>query len=164
MTIDLPPVMIDNRVTQMINEMAAQLQASGMKLEQYMAFSGMDMDKLREDYREPAKKAVLTDIMLDQVAQKEKITVTDDELKYEISIMAQMYRTPPKQIAKYLQENGQIPNVVSSILRRKAAKFIFDNMAGAKKVEETKVTEAAPAKEIKKAEPAEEEMEYIEEN
>ena len=132
MTIDLPPVMIDNRVAQMINELAAQLQSNGMTLEQYMAFSGMDMDKLREEYRENAKKAVLTEIMLERVAQTEKLTVTQGELNFEIAMMAQMYRTPQKQIEKYLKDSGQISGVAAGILRRKASKFIIDNMAGAK--------------------------------
>ena len=145
MTIDLPPVMIDNRVTQMINEFDAQLKMQGMKLEQYMAFSGLDMDKLREDYRETAKKNVLTDIMLEKVADAEKINATEPELNFEIAMMAQMYHTPPKQIAKYLKENGQLVNVAANIRRRKAMKFIFDNMAGAEKakvpVEPEKVEE-----------------------
>ena len=144
MQVDLPPVMIDNRVTQMVNEMTAQLQGSGMTLEQYMAFSGLDMDKLRENYREQAKKDVLTDIMLGQVARQEKITVTEAELNYEIAVMAQMYRTPPKQIAKFLRENGQLAGVANSILNRKAMQFIFDNMAGAAKVE-ADVKEDKPA-------------------
>ena len=131
MTIDLPPVMIDTRVTQMINELAAQLQTQGMSIQQYMAFSGLDMDKMREDYREPAKKNLLHDIMLEQVAQKENLKVTDAELNFEIEMMAQMYRTPPKQIEKYLKENGQLVNVATTILRRKALKFIVDNMASA---------------------------------
>ena len=135
MTIDLPPVMIDNRVTQMINELDARLKMQGMKLEQYMAFSGLDMDKMREDYREVAKKNVLTDIMLEKVADAEKLNATEPELNFEIAMMAQMYRTPPKQIAKYLKENGQLANVAANIRRRKATKFIFDNMAGAKKAE-----------------------------
>ena len=141
MTIDLPPVMIENRVTQMINELEAQLQASGMKLDQYMAFSGMDMDKMREEYRDNAKKAVLTDILLERVADAEEIGVEQAELNFEIEMMAQMYRTPAKQIAKYLQESGQLFNVANTIRRRKAMKFIFDNMAGAKAetpTEETK--------------------------
>ena len=142
MTIDLPPVMIDTRVEQMINDMAAQLQTQGMSLEQYMAFSGLDIDKLREDYRETAKKNVLTDIMLEQVAEAEKISVEQPELDYEIAIMSQMYRTPPKQIAKFLQVNGQLPNVLNNIRRRKAMKFIFDNMAGTKTADE-------PATEVK---------------
>lgn len=130
MTIDLPPVMVDNRVSQMVNELAAQLQTQGMTLEQYMAFSGLDLDKLREDYRETARKNVLTDIMLEQVADAEKINVEQQELNLEISMMAQMYRTPPKQIAKYLKDSGQLFNVVNTIRRRKAIKFILDNMAG----------------------------------
>ena len=153
MTIDLPPVMIDTRVTQMINELAAQLQTQGMNLQQYMAFSGLDMDKMREDYREPAKKNLLHDIMLEQVAQKEKLTVTDAELKFEIEVMAQMYRTPPKQIEKYLKENGQIANVATTILRRKALKFIVDNMASTSP--EEKPAESAPVENIKEVNPPE---------
>ena len=143
MTIDLPPVMIENRVTQMINELDANLQTQGMKLEQYMAFSGVDMEKLRADYHEVAKKNVLMDIMLEQVANAEKLTVTQGELDFEINMMAQMYQTPPKQIQKYLKESGQLLNVASSIRRRKAMKFILDNMAKVEppaepKTEETK--------------------------
>ena len=148
--------MIDNRVTQMINETTAQLQASGMTLEQYMAFSGLDLDKMREEYRERAKKAVLTDLMLEQVARKEKLTVTDAELNYEIAVMAQMYRTPPKQIAKYLQANGQLPSVVNSILTRKAMQFIFDNMAGAQKPADKPKPAEEPVEDTEKLEELEE--------
>ena len=160
MTIDLPPVMIDNRVTQIINELAAQLQSNGMTLEQYMAFSGLDMDKMREEQRETAKKQVLTNILLERVAMAEKISVSEDELNREIEMMAQIYRTPPKQIAKFLKENGQLEVIAGNIIGRKARKFIIDNMAGAKKSDE-----AAPAEQ--KAVPADvpaEEMEEIEEH
>ena len=70
-------------------------------------------------------------------------------------MMAQLYRTPPKQIAKYLRENGQLETIAANILGRKARKFIIDNMAGAKKSEE-----AAPAEQ--KAVPAEEQEEIEE--
>ncbi len=147
MTVDLPPIMIDNRVEQMIKEMTMQLQNSGMTLEQYMAFSGLDRDKLRENYRETAEKQVLRNIMLERVAMEEKISVNSSELNFEIAMMAQMYRTPQKQIEKYLKENGQLETIAGSILIRKARKFIIDHMAGAK--------DAAPVEPKKEAEPAE---------
>lgn len=164
MTVDLPPVMIETRITQMINELDANLRTQGMNLDQYMAFSGVDMDKMREDHRESAKKNVLTDLMLDQVATVEKIQVTESELNYEIAVMSQMYRTPPKQIAKFLQDNGQILNVVETIRRRKTMKFILDNSAiatrakaaaaeAAKEAAPEKVAEPAPAPTEKPAEP-----------
>ena len=131
MEVDLPPVMIDNRITQIINELDAQLRSQGMDVQKYMAFSGMDMDKLREEYRERARKDVLTDIMLEQVAKKEKITVSDMELNTELEMMARMYKTPAKQLVKYLQENKQLENLVGNILRRKTMRFIIANMAAA---------------------------------
>ena len=155
MTVDLPPVMVENRITQMIRELDANLQTQGMNLQQYMAFSGIDMDKMREDYRETARKNVLTDIMLEHVAEAEKINVSEQELNIEISMMAQMYRTPPKQIAKYLQESGQLISVAETIRRRKAMKFILDNMAGAQKVDAVKADESdkgtAPAEATEKS-------------
>lgn len=151
MTIDLPPVMVENRITQMINELDAKLQMQGMKIEQYMAFSGMDIETMRENYRETARKDVLSDIMLENVAKAEKLTATPEELNFEIAMMAQMYHTQPKQIQKYLKDSGQLINVATTILRRKAMKFIFDNMAGAKvapPAEETKeATETTQTKE-----------------
>ena len=144
MTLDLPPVMIDNRVEQMINELSAQLQMQGMTLEQYAAFSGLDQDKMREDYRESAEKNLLTDILFEKVADVEKITVSQSELNFEISMMAQMYRTQPKQLVKYLQESGQIFSVMNSIRRRKAMKFILNNMAGADEIPKPADTEETP--------------------
>ena len=169
MTVDLPPVMVDNRVTQMINELGAQLQSQGMNLQQYMAFSGIDMDKLREDYRESAKKQVLTDIMLEKVAIAEKISVVESEINFELEMMAQMYQTPVKQIVRYLQENGQFENVVGTILRRKTMKFIIDNMAGtnkeenpAQEAEEVKET-AAPAQAVEEIKATEAPAEAVKE-
>ena len=165
MKIDLPPVMIDNRVTQMLNELDAQVRSQhGMTLEQYAELSGLDIEKLREDRREQARRAVLTDILLDKVADAEKIQVTDPELNYEIAVTAQMYQTTPKQIAKYLQENGQLFSVLDSIRRRKAIKFILDNsalMAKAKAEAEAASKKdaepaAAPTEAVKKVEKTEE--------
>ena len=147
MTVDIPPVMIEDRITQMINELEAQLELRGMKLEQYMSLSNTDMDKMREEYRESAEKNVRTDIFLEEVAHKENLKVAPRELDYEIAVMASMYRTSPKQIAKFIRENGQIPTIAANVRRRKAMKFVIDSMAGAEKPEEEKPTEEKPAEE-----------------
>ena len=163
MTVDVPPVMIEDRITQMIEELSLQLQSQGMKLEQYMSFSGLNLDTMREQYRESAKQNVLTDILLDEVANVENITVDNTELNYELAVMAQMYRVTPKQIYKILQENRQLAGVANNVLRRKVMKFIVDNMAkdenetpetkSADKVEKTEKTKGAKTEDkIKNAE------------
>jgi len=127
MTVDVPPVMIEERITHMINELSLQLQSQGGSLEQYLASSGKDSEALREDYRDSAKKNLLTDIFLDEVANVEKLTVTKQEVDFEIQMMAMMYRTTPKQVEKILRENRQMAGVATNVLRRKAFQFIVAN-------------------------------------
>ena len=137
MTVDVPPVMIEDRITHMINEFSLQLQSQGLQLGNYMASAGIDMDKMREDYRESAKKALLTDILLDEVARKENFNVSKQEIDFEIQMMAMMYRTTPKQVEKILRENRRMAGIATNVLRSKAMKFIVDNAKGAKKDSET---------------------------
>ena len=128
MTVDLPPVMIENRINQLINEFTLQLQSRGMTLENYMQYSGADMDTIRENYRETAKKEVLTDVMLEEVAKVEDLKVDPKDLDYEVAMMAATYRTNPKQIVKILKENKQLSALAANVRRRKAIRFIVDNM------------------------------------
>lgn len=132
MKVDLPPVMIENRVEQMINELEASIQLQGLKLEVYLAANGKSIDDLREDYHDTAKKDLLTDMMLEEVARLENIQATEKDVNMEIAVMASMYRTTPKQIVKALRDNGQIQSVFSNVRRKKAMQFLFENMAGAK--------------------------------
>lgn len=161
MTVDVPPVMIEDRITQMIEELSLQLQSQGMKLEQYMSFSGMTLDAMREQYKESAKQNVLTDILLDEIAKVENIDVDNNELNYELAVMAQMYRTTPKQIYKILQENHRLSGIATQVLRRKVMRFIIDNMAKEEtakveeKVEKTAEKKSDEVKETKTAEKAE---------
>ena len=142
MTVDLPPVMIDTRVEQMVADLEANLKLQGLNLEVYLAGNGKTLDEIKEDYREDAKKSVLRDVLFNEVARLEKIEVNDADLNMEVAIMANMYRTTPKQIAKALRDNGQVPNVISNLRQRKAMQFIIENMAGAK---DDKVDDDKPA-------------------
>lgn len=150
MKVDIPPVMIDNRVQLMIDELEATLQAQGMNFEVYLAGSGRTVDELREDYRESAEKNLRIDMLLEEVGRLENIEVNDADVNMEIARMSSIYRATPKQIVKALKDNGQIQTVISNIRHQKAMQFIIDNMAGAKDsdtaVEETS-TDDKPADE-----------------
>ena len=99
-TVDIPAVMIDNRVTAMIQEMAMRLEQQGMKFEQYLQYAGTDIAKLREQYRETAEKNVKTDLMLEEVAKAENIKVEAKDLDAEVAAMAAAYGATPKQVQR----------------------------------------------------------------
>lgn len=136
MTVDVPPVMIENRITALIDQFTAQLETQGMKIEQYMAMSGTDMDKMREDYRETAKKSLLESILFEEIARVEGLKTTEEEWNMELAYMAMMYRTNPKQVYKILKDNGQLGNVGANILQRKARDLIIQSSNAAEPVEE----------------------------
>lgn len=127
--VDIPAVMIDNRVTAMIQEMAMRIEQQGMKLEQYLQYAGTDIAKIREDYRETAEKNVKTDLMLEEVAKAEDIKVEAKDLDAEVAAMAAAYGATPQQVQKIIKEQGRIGDLAASVLRKKTAQFIIDNIA-----------------------------------
>ena len=128
-TVDIPPVMVDNEVTRMLREMEVRLAQQGMQLEQYLQFAGTDIAKLREQYRETAEKNVRTGLMLEEVAKAENIKVEASDLDKEVEVMAAAYGATPKQVKKIIAEQGRLNDLAATVLRNKTMQFIFDNLA-----------------------------------
>ena len=127
-TVDIPTIMVDNRVTLMIQEMAMRLEQQGMKLEQYLQYAGTDLAQIREKYRKTAEENVKTDLMLEAVAKAEDIKVDDKDLDAEISAMAMAYGATFAQVRKIVKEQGRIGDLVTTVLRKKTTQFILDNI------------------------------------
>jgi trigger factor len=121
--------MIDNRVEGMIREMAMRLEQQGMSFDAYLQYAGTDINKIREDYRETAEKNVRTDLMLEEVAKAEDIKVEAKDLDAEVAGMAAAYGATPQQVQKIIKEQGRINDLAATVLRKKTAQFIIDNIA-----------------------------------
>lgn len=128
-TVNIPPVMVENRVSSMIQEMAMRLEQQGMKFERYLQYANTDIQKLREQYREAAEKNVRTDLMLEEVAKAENIKVEAADLDAEVAGMAAAYGATPHQVQKIIKEQGRVGDLAATVLRKKTAQFIIDNIA-----------------------------------
>ena len=128
-TVDIPAVMIDNRVEGMIREMAMRLEQQGMSFDAYLQYAGTDINKIREDYRETAEKNARTDLMLEEVAKAEDIKVEAKDLDAEVAGMAAAYGATPQQVQKIIKEQGRVGDLAATVLRKKTAQFIIDSIA-----------------------------------
>ena len=128
-TVEIPDVMVDNRVTTMIQELSMRLEQQGMKMEQYLQYAGTDIAKIRETYREAAAKNVKMDLVLEQVAKAEEIKVEAADLDTEVEAMAKTYGATPEQVKKIIAQQGRLGDLAATVLRRKTAQFIVDNAA-----------------------------------
>ena len=126
-TVDIPEVMVENRVSNMIQELSVNLENQGMNLDAYLKYANMDMAKLREQYKESAAIAVKTDLMLDAVAKAEDIKVENADINAEIALLAATYATTPQEVSKIIKKNHSIGNLVATVLHKKAANFIIDS-------------------------------------
>ena len=126
-TVDIPEVMVENRVSNMIQELSVNLENQGMNLDAYLKYANMDMAKLREQYKESASIAVKTELMLDAVAKAEDIKVENADINAEIALLAATYGTTPQEVSKIIKKNHSIGNLVATVLHKKAANFIIDS-------------------------------------
>lgn len=128
-TVDIPEVMIEYRVNVMLQELSLRLEQQGMKLDMYLKYTGTEMDKLRETYREAAAENVKTDLMLEAVAKAEGIKVEGEELDAEVETMAKAYGATAKEVKKIITQQGRTVDLIANVLKRKTAQFIIDNAA-----------------------------------
>lgn len=103
---DIPEPMIDSQVNNMVNDYARRMQSQGLSLEQYMQFTGMTIETLKEQMKPQAVKRIQTRLVLEAIVKAENITVSDEAVEKEIADMAESYKMEIAQIKEYMGENG----------------------------------------------------------
>ncbi len=90
--VELPGPMVDEQVSQMVNEFASRLQQQGLSIEQYMQMTGMQPQTMMDQMRPEAEKRIKTRLVLEAVVKAEQIKATAKDVDKEIERMAEMYR------------------------------------------------------------------------
>lgn len=105
MTAEIPQVMFDNRVNEMIGELEQRLAPQGISLDLYMQYTGQTIDTVKKAYAEQAEKQVKLRLALENIAKLENIEVTEDELKAEFDKLAEAYKLDVDQIKQFIHDD-----------------------------------------------------------
>lgn len=125
--VEVPDVMVEERIDHMVEDLSLNLQSRGMQLEMYLDYVKMDMNTLRSNYRETATVNVKTDLVLEAVAKAEALELTEEDVTAEFAAMAETYKAPAEEIEKIIRAQGRMGALESSILRKKAIQVIVDS-------------------------------------
>jgi trigger factor len=128
-SVDIPPVMVESEIDNMLREMDINLQNRGMSLAKYLEATKTDVAALRANYREAAVESVKTDLMLEAIAKAEKIEATPEDLNQEVAAMAAGYRAPVEEVRKIILTEGRLEALARSVVRKKAAQAVIDGVA-----------------------------------
>ncbi|WP_294567973.1 trigger factor [uncultured Arthrobacter sp.] len=85
-----------------------------------------DTEEHRAEVRTNTERAFRNEIILDTVAEKEEVSVSQAELIDYIVSTASQYGMEPNQFAQMLDSSGQVPMIVGEVRRRKALAKVLE--------------------------------------
>lgn len=124
---DIPDPMIDMQINNMLNDFANNMARQGLSMDQYLQFTGMTTEKLREQMRPDALKRIQSSLVLEKIAKEENIEVTDEDVDAKIEEMAKMYGMDAEQMKGYVRDEEK-ETIKRDIAVEKAVDLIMDNI------------------------------------
>ncbi len=115
--VDIPEVMINDELDRMIREYDSHLRSQGITLDQFYKFTNSDEEALKAQMRPEAARRVKHRLMLEEIAKKEKIEISNEEAEKEAERLAKNYQIKKEE---FLQMFGGLDLVKYDLKMRKA--------------------------------------------
>lgn len=122
---EIPEALVKNKAFELVREFEYRLKSQGIALKDYMAYTGLTVEKMVENFMPEAEKTVKVDLGLKKVAELEKISVSDEEIEKEYEAIAKAYSLKPEQAKRLVPAEGLKKDMIS----RKTVEFICKNAA-----------------------------------
>lgn len=119
----VPEILVEERLDSILEGTWSRLLTQGVD----PRTMEVDWRKIREDSRSDAERQVRTALILDKIAEAEKIEATDEEVDNIIREMAQERREPPATLKTRLTRDGGLAKIESSCRSQKAIDFVYRN-------------------------------------
>lgn len=130
---DIPPVMIETRIDEMVRDFDYRLSQQGLRLADYLKYIGGDEAKFREGFKEQAEKQVKMRLALEAVAKAENIEASEEDFENEVKRIADTYKMEVEKVRSIIP----VAEVKKDLAVNKAIDFIKSKAEiTAKKAEE----------------------------
>jgi trigger factor len=123
--IDLAKEIIDGEIEAMEENMLKQVEQQGLTMEKYLQITGQTHEGLHEQMRGEAEENVRSVLVLEKIAELEKITVEEDEIEFELAKIADQYKMPLEEVKKVLKDS--MDRFTADVRSRRIQEFIVNN-------------------------------------
>ena len=123
---EVPEALVDRQIDVRLERGLRALAAQGMKAED---IKKMDLNRLRVGQREQALQEVKASLVLDKIAEEEKIEVSDEEIDREIDALATQSKQTPEAIRARLTRDGALDRIRNRIRSEKTLDFLYRQSA-----------------------------------
>ena len=125
--IDIPQAMIDDQADYLVREMAMRMSYQGLRMEDYLKYTGQTMDGVKQMYKPEAEKRVRIELVIEAIRNAEKIEPTEADIEKAIADQAEQMGQEVETFKKnltdeqkgYLKDNAAI-RLVLELLKKDA--------------------------------------------
>ena len=129
-TMEIPEQMIDEQVSNMLNDYARRMQSQGISMEQYMQITGLKMEDLAEQMKPNAIKRIETRLVLEAIVKAENIEASESAVEAEFDKLAENFKMDKAQIKEMfgaeqldmMKEDIKVQEAISFLVAQ--AKFV----------------------------------------
>jgi len=116
---ELPSSLVEREIDRRLEEFARRLMDQGVDPRK----AGIDWSQFREAQREPARDAVASALVLDEIARRENLTVTAEDVDKEVAQFAERSGRTPAALRAQLEKEGGLARLTAGLRREKAVDF-----------------------------------------
>ncbi len=124
---DVPSIMIDDRLDQMLQEFEGQLQYQGLTLERFFQLTKSTRAEWRAAQQDRAEEAVKQDLVLEAIVKAEDIQAEQEDLDKQMQEIADSYNKPLEEVKATFADNGRLQFFEYNIKMLKAIELINEN-------------------------------------
>lgn len=124
-SIEVAPKIVEKEAAAMKENMIKQVEQNGLSFDQYLEITKTDVKALEADLAKQAEENIKTVVVLNKIAELEKLTVTEEELNKELENIGEQYHMSAEDVKKALADN--LDRVRENILHKKIEEFIKAN-------------------------------------
>ena len=121
--IPLPESLVEAEINDSIEGIKQNLLQSGSSMEK----AGLSEEKLREEIKPSAEKKVKDMLILAEIAEKEKISVTDEDLEEGFQELGRATGQDPEILKKYYEARGLLDNMRHKLLQEKTLNYLVEH-------------------------------------
>jgi len=121
----VPESMVQEQVDARLERGLRALAAQGMNTEQMRK---LDFGRLRTAQRDSAVAEVKAQILLDKIAEKEGVTISEEDLDRELHLAALQSREPYETLRQRLTEDGGLARIREQLKREKTASLLYERL------------------------------------
>ena len=119
--------MVYTQAESMIDDFANRIAQQGLSLEQYAQFTGTTVEQMLDQMKPDALKRIQSGLVLEAIAVKEDIQVSEEDVEAEIGKMAEMYGMEADKMKEWLGDSEK-ENLKKDIAVQKAVELIMEHV------------------------------------